>query len=92
MAGTQILSEMIADQRAWTAQTIDTGESWRYALTPDCFAELDAFLAQRQSQSQPITGTRVESADFPACAAVLEGALDALERGRGFAIVERLFV
>ena len=77
MAGTQILSEVIADQRAWTAQTIDTGESWRYALTPDCFAELDDFLAQRQSQSQPITETRVESADFPACAAVLEGALDA---------------
>ena len=90
MAGTQILSEVIADQRAWTAQTIDTGESWRYALTPECFAELDAFLAHRHRQSQQITGTRVESADFPACAAVLEGALGALERGRGFAIVERL--
>ena len=76
MAGTQILSEMIADQRAWTAQTIDTGESWRYALTPECFAELDDFLAQWRRQSQPITGTRVESADFLACAAVLEGALD----------------
>ncbi len=90
MAGTQILSEIIADQRAWTAQTIDSGESWRYALTPECFVELDSFLAQWRRQSQPITGTRVESADFPACAAVLEGALDALERGRGFAIVERL--
>ena len=70
MASTQILSEVIADQRAWTAQTIDTGESWRYALTPECFVELDNFLAQWHRQSQPITGTRVVSADFPACAAV----------------------
>ena len=90
MAGTQILSEVIADQRAWTAQSIDGGESWRYTLTADCFAELDVFLAQRQRQPQPITETRIQSADFPACAAVLEGALAALESGRGFAIVERL--
>ena len=90
MAGTQILSEVIADQRAWTARSIDGGESWRYTLTADCFAELDVFLAQRQRQPQPITETRIQSADFPACAAVLEGALAALESGRGFAIVERL--
>ena len=90
MASTQILPDVITDQRAWTSQTIDGGESWRYTLTADCFAELDDFLAHWRRQSQPITGTRVESADFPACAAVLEGALDALERGRGFAIVERL--
>ena len=89
MAGTQILSEMIADQRAWTAQTIDSGESWRYELTPECFVELDNFLAQWHRQSQPITGTRVVSADFPACAAVLQQALAGLETGRGFAIVER---
>ncbi len=90
MASTQILSEVITDQRAWTARSIDGGESWRYTLTTDCFAELDAFLAEQKSRSQPITETRIQSADFPACAAVLEGALPALERGRGFAIVERL--
>ena len=90
MAGTQILSEVIADQRAWTAQTIDAGESWRYELTPECFVELDDFLAQWHRQSQPIMGTRVVSADFPACAAVLQQALAGLETGRGFAIVERL--
>ncbi len=90
MASTQILSEVITDQRAWTAQTIDEGESWRYTLTPECLVELDEFLSQWHRQSQPITGICVESADFPACAAVLDGALAALERGRGFAIVERL--
>ncbi len=90
MASTQMLSEVITDSRAWTAQSIDGGESWRYTLTADCFAELDAFVAQRRGQSQPITETRIASADFPACAAVLNDAVVALESGRGFIIVERL--
>lgn len=90
MATTQMLSEVITDQRAWTAQTIDTGESWRYELSAECFAELDAFLAKRPSQSPPITDVRIRSDEFSACAAVLQSALGGLESGRGFIIVERL--
>ena len=90
MAATQILSEAITDQRAWTAGSIDDGASWRYTLTSDCFAEFDAFLAQRRNQSQPLTETRIQSADFPACAALLADTVVALESGRGFAIVERV--
>lgn len=90
MASTQILSEVIDDQRAWTADSIDEGESWRYTLTPACFVELDEYLDQWHRPTQPIIETRIERTDFPACAALLDGALNALERGRGFAIVERL--
>ena len=90
MASTQMLSEVITDSRAWTAQSIDGGESWRYTLTGDCFVELDAFVAERRGQSQPVTETRIASADFPACAAALNDAVVALESGRGFIIVERL--
>jgi len=89
MATTQMLSDVITDSRAWTAESIDDGASWRYTLTPACFAELDAFLAQRRGQSLPTTEVRIESADFPACAALLADALTALESGRGFAIVEQ---
>ena len=90
MATTQMLSEVVTDSRAWTAGTIDAEASWRYGLTADCFAELDAFLAQRRGEAQPLTETRIRRADFPACAAVLEDALAGLESGRGFAIVERV--
>ena len=90
MATAQILSEAITDSRAWTAQTIDAEAAWRYTLTPACFGELDAFLSERQDSSQPLTETRINPANFPACAAVLAGALAGLETGRGFAIVERL--
>lgn len=90
MAATQMLSDVITDSRAWTVESIDDGASWRYTLTPACFAELDAFLAQRRGQSLPTTEVRIESADFPACAALLADALIALESGRGFAIVEHV--
>lgn len=90
MATTQMLSDVITDSRAWTADSIDDGASWRYTLTPACFAELDAFLAQRRSQSQPTTEIRVQKDDFPVCAALLADALTALESGRGFAIVEHV--
>ncbi len=90
MATTEMLTEVIDDQRAWDAQTIDGGESWRYALTPDCFAEFDAFVAQWQGAPQDITGIRIQSTDFPACAALLQSAVGALDSGRGFVIVERL--
>lgn len=90
MATTQILSEVITDQRAWTAESIDDGDTWRYTLTPDCFAELDEYLAQCQRSPQPITETRVNKAAFPACAALLAKALVTLETGRGFVIVEHV--
>jgi Taurine catabolism dioxygenase TauD, TfdA family len=74
----------VADARAWTALTIDAPSAWRYPLPAICASA----LAQLRARDEPITGLTIGDADRAEWAAALAPVHDALEAGRGFAIIE----
>jgi alpha-ketoglutarate-dependent taurine dioxygenase len=77
------------DPRAWTAATLDDSRKWYYPLSARCLAALDQVMADLRRNPRPPSAVRL--ADYPALAACrddLRPVHDALETGRGFAIVE----
>jgi hypothetical protein len=83
-----MLTQRITDQRAWTAATIDSPSSWHYALPRTCLAALEQALASWRQYPQPVTAAEASAALHAAGAETLQPVRDALESGRGFAIVE----
>jgi alpha-ketoglutarate-dependent taurine dioxygenase len=74
----------LADKRAWTAASIDNRACWYYALPGVC---LDTFeRAGRSAPGQPLTD--IPGPARAACARALLPVSEALEKGRGFAIIE----
>lgn len=73
------------DPRAWRADTIDDPSRWYYHLSDRCLAALGN--AARAGRGRPITDLRLGADPRAACAAEMRPVLDALERGRGFAII-----
>jgi len=69
--------------RAWTSQTIDPPSEWYYALS-------DLSALDRGARAGAVDDLCVSDAIRSACAPCLTPVLDALQTGRGFAIVERL--
>lgn len=75
-----------ADPRAWTAASIDRPSSWYYPLPDACWA---AFEEIRQDQPEAsVMEVRLSEAPRRRCAEALRPVRQALETGRGFAIVE----
>jgi alpha-ketoglutarate-dependent taurine dioxygenase len=66
-------------QRAWNAVTIDVPATWYYAMPRACMAALELM----GGDLGPLPGHALAT-----CAAALQPVLDALERGRGFAILQ----
>ena len=83
-----MLTEAIADTRAWTAATIDERRSWTTTLTD---AYLDELVA-RSSEPTYTTEIRLRPDDLPLCRSAMAGVLEALNRGRGFALVDGLLL
>jgi alpha-ketoglutarate-dependent taurine dioxygenase len=76
------------DRRAWRADTIDAHSSWYYPLSPRCLAALDETVRNWRRHPQPVTEMKVGGQPCAACAEELQPVRDALETGRGFAIIE----
>ena len=87
------------DERAWTACTIDTPTSWYYTLSKDSHFAFEALIKSLQHDSrtgteisikEPLFDTQLESdiSMRSACQECLEPIQNALNAGRGFAIIE----
>ena len=83
-----MLNEILSDERAWTASTIDDASSWYYSLSEKCLSSLDEFVRKLRRVPRPITGIRIEESEFDDCRECFQPVLDALNSGRGFVIVE----
>ncbi len=73
------------DARAWRADTIDDPQKWYYALSGPCRAALRE--AARAGRGRPLTELRPGADLRAAHAAELRPVLQALEEGRGFAVL-----
>ncbi len=80
-------NKILTDCRAWTSETVDASSKWYYTLSESC---LSALYRGVQKHSGPLCDLRVSDAIRSACAPCLRPVLEALQTGRGFAIVERL--
>jgi alpha-ketoglutarate-dependent taurine dioxygenase len=78
------------DPRAWRAETIDDSRAWYYPLSDRCLAALEQSLAELRRNPQPVTSLRVTEQQRAACHEAMQPVREALEAGRGFAIIERV--
>jgi hypothetical protein len=77
-----------SDPRAWRTATIDAPAAWRVPL-PAAGAELaQRTISALRHKPVPITEIELSVSDRSEAAEALRPVLDALERGRGFAIIE----
>jgi TfdA family taurine catabolism dioxygenase TauD len=83
-----MLTHTVIDPRAWRATTIDERRSWYYPLPQRCLAALDETIRQLRRQPRPTTELRLSETPCAVCAGELRPVLEALEEGRGFAIIE----
>ncbi|HZY86403.1 MAG TPA: TauD/TfdA family dioxygenase [Gemmataceae bacterium] len=79
--------EAAAGPRGWTAATIDDPARWRFPLPPRSLSLLDAPVRELGRGAGPVTGGRLEG-DLTRLADDLGPALEALEGGRGFVILD----
>lgn len=82
-----MLSHAITDARAWRSGTIDDRRSWYYPLSPRCLDALDQTIQRLRQQPRPTTELRAADEPCAACAEELQPVRNALENGRGFAIL-----
>jgi hypothetical protein len=85
-----MLTEQIDDARAWTAATLDAPSSWHYPLTSDLLAALALSIDELRRHPRAITAVEVGDTPCGRLARALLPVRSALERGRGFAIVDGL--
>ena len=90
MNSSQILTDGVSDERAWRASSIDDATAWYYPLSEDCLSSFKWVIRDAQRRSRPITEISHPDRSSNGCEGGLQPALDALNSGRGFAIVERV--
>src|SRR5262245_12322829 len=83
-----MLTQAVADPRAWTAASVDDSRSWYYPLPDACFAAYEQVQAGLRQIPRPVTAVRLADGLQAACVEALCPVREALEKGRGFAIVE----
>src|SRR4051812_49249656 len=83
-----MLREPVVDRRAWTARTIDDPDSWYYPLPVSCLSLLDQAVRSHGNGPRPVTEGRLPEELADTLAGGAAPALDALESGRGFAILK----
>src|SRR5262245_43668397 len=72
----------------WRADTVAAPASWYYGLPDAAWSALDDALAPLRRQSCSVTELTATDAFRAVCAPALRPALEALETGCGFAIIE----
>ena len=90
MNNSHMLTDEVSDGRAWRGSTIDDTAAWYYPLSEDCLASFESIIYDARglpgsfteiSRPVSLSNGRDES---------LQRALDTLNSGRGFAIIERV--
>src|SRR5438445_4494012 len=82
-----MLTHAVTDQRAWDAARLDDRSKWFYPLSSRCLAALEELIRSR-GPSSSATSLGVSEATRKACGDCLRPVLQALETGRGFAIID----
>ena len=90
MNGSQMLTDTVADERAWRASTIDDTAAWYYSLSEDCLSSFKRVIYDEGRQPRSITAISRLGSSANGCGEYLQPVLDALNSGRGFAIIERV--
>lgn len=78
-----------ADLRAWRAKTLDPPTAWRVRLPDGCLAAIQRCVASADAGSAP-ESLRLPEALRPRLEEAMRPVLEAMESGRGFAIVTGL--
>jgi alpha-ketoglutarate-dependent taurine dioxygenase len=84
----RILDHLCHDQRAWRAETVDPPPTWYYALTTRCRDALDETIRQVRQNPRPVTEIGLGETPCAGCGEDLRPVRDALESGRGFAVLD----
>src|SRR5687768_9181899 len=74
--------------RCWTAATIDSPTAWRHRLSEEAIRALEGALMQWREEGGPVTEWTPPGALVEVVRRDLEPAVEALESGRGFVVVE----
>ena len=90
MGSAQMLRDVLVDERGWKTESIDDPAAWYSTLSDTCLAELDAFVQELKDDPQPVTEVRIQKTGFASCRACLQPVAEAVDSGRGFAIIDRL--
>ena len=79
-----------ADPRAWTAATLDDPERWYYRLPDPALASLHRLLDDLRRNPRPLTALTISVAERDLWTEAVRPALEALETGRGFVVIQGL--
>jgi hypothetical protein len=82
-----MLTHPITDFRAWRSSTIDDRQSWYYSLSARFSAALDETIHRLRQQSRPAIASAALEEPCATYAEELRPIRNALECGRGFAII-----
>ncbi len=80
-------TQTLTDARAWQSSAIDDRQLWYYPLSPPFHAALDETIRRLRQQPRPTTALRAVEEPCAVFAEELQPVRNALESGRGFAIV-----
>ena len=90
MNSSQMLTDRVSDERAWQENTVNDTAAWYYSLSEDCLSSIERTIRDTRRHPGPITEISRPAASSNGCGECLQPALDALNSGRGFAIIERV--
>ena len=90
MNSSQMLTNGISDERSWRASTIDDTTAWYYPLSEECLSSFKPLIRDTRHHPGPITEISRPTSSSNGYAESLQPVLDALNSGRGFAIVQRV--
>lgn len=82
-----MLTHTITGLHAWHANAIDEQDSWYYPLSERCLEALDESVRRIQKHRKPLTEVQVNNYPCADYMKELLPVLQALEAGRGFAII-----
>jgi alpha-ketoglutarate-dependent taurine dioxygenase len=85
-----MLTDQINDARAWTAATLDDQSSWFYPLPRDLLDALASTIEKLRKQPRPLIELNAGDSSCSGFSDSLLPVRAALERGRGFAILDGL--
>ena len=80
-------TQVAADPRAWRADTVDAPENWYYPISERGLAVLDRIIRDPKISDRPVAELNATDELRAACVSEIGRVGDALEKGRGFAVV-----
>ena len=83
-----MLTQPATGPAAWQARTLDDPRAWYFPLPERVLSALDQSVAAFRRDPRPTTEVRIADGPLADCTAELRPALDALEKGRGFVILD----